>query len=68
MLANILANPLRRIAPQIAAHLAPQALVILSGILPEQLRSVVASYRGQGLVLVKSIELEGWSSVLLRRA
>lgn len=68
VLANILANPLRRLAPQVAAHLAPQALVILSGILPDQLRSVVASYRGQGLALVKDIELEGWSSVLLRRS
>jgi len=67
VLANILANPLRRLAPQIAAHLAPRATVILSGILPEQLRSVVASYRGQGLELVKTIELEGWSSVLLDR-
>lgn len=67
VLANILANPLRRLAPQVAAHLAPRGLVILSGILPDQLRAVVASYRGQGLALVKSIELEGWSSVLLRR-
>lgn len=67
VLANILANPLRRLAAPMATHLAPQAHVILSGILPEQLRSVVATYRGQGLELVRRIELEGWSSVLLRR-
>lgn len=67
VLANILANPLRRLAPQVAAHLAPQAMVILSGILPDQLRSVIASYRAQDMALVRHIELEGWSSVLLKR-
>lgn len=67
VLANILANPLRRLAAPMATHLAPRAHVILSGILPEQLRGVVASYRGQGLELVRRIEVEGWSSVLLRR-
>jgi len=68
VLANILANPLRRLAPEIAAHLAPRAFVILSGILPEQLRGVIASYRGQGLAFVRDIELEGWSSVLLQKS
>ena len=36
VLANILANPLRQMATPMARHLAPSALVILSGLLPHQ--------------------------------
>ncbi|HEY0328368.1 MAG TPA: 50S ribosomal protein L11 methyltransferase [Rhodopseudomonas sp.] len=67
VLANILANPLRQLATPMAAHLAPSADVILSGLLPAQTRGVIAAYRARGLVLVKAIIVEGWSSVLLRR-
>ena len=45
VLANILANPLRQMATPMAAHLAPSAFVILSGLLPHQARSVIASDR-----------------------
>jgi ribosomal protein L11 methyltransferase len=68
VLANILANPLRQMATPMAQHLAPSALVILSGLLPQQVRSVVAAYRARGLVLERHIEIEGWSSLLLRNA
>ncbi|MES2166261.1 MAG: 50S ribosomal protein L11 methyltransferase, partial [Pseudomonadota bacterium] len=67
VLANILANPLRQLAPSLAAHLAPQAFVILSGLLPHQTNSVVAAYRGAGLKLLKRIQIEGWSSLLMQR-
>ncbi|WP_425990309.1 50S ribosomal protein L11 methyltransferase [Afipia sp. DC4300-2b1] len=67
VLANILANPLRQLAPSLAAHLAPQAFVILSGLLPHQASSVVAAYRGAGLKLLKRIQIEGWSSLLMQR-
>jgi ribosomal protein L11 methyltransferase len=68
VLANILANPLRQMATPMARHLAPSALVILSGLLPPQAQSVIAAYRGRGLVLERHIEIEGWSSLLLRNA
>jgi ribosomal protein L11 methyltransferase len=68
VLANILANPLRQMATPMAQHLAPSALVILSGLLPYQARSVIAAYRARGLVLERHIEIEGWSSLLLRHA
>jgi ribosomal protein L11 methyltransferase len=67
VLANILANPLRKLAPQLAAHLAPGGFVILSGLLPHQANSVVAAYRGAGLKLIKRIQVEGWSSLLMQR-
>lgn len=67
VMANILANPLRRLAPDMARHLAPQAFVILSGLLPHQANSVVAAYRGAGLKLLKRIQIDGWSSLLMQR-
>jgi ribosomal protein L11 methyltransferase len=68
VLANILANPLRQMATPMARHLACSALVILSGLLPHQARSVIAAYRERGLVLERHIQIEGWSSLLMRNA
>ena len=68
VLANILANPLRQMATPMARHLAPSALLILSGLLPSQAAGVIAAYRARGLVLVKHLRIEGWSSLLLRKA
>jgi ribosomal protein L11 methyltransferase len=68
VLANILANPLRQMATPMARHLAPSALVILSGLLPHQAQSVIAAYRGRGLVLERQLQIEGWSSLLMRYA
>jgi ribosomal protein L11 methyltransferase len=68
VLANILANPLRQMATPMAKHLAPSALIILSGLLPHQARSVIAAYRARGLVLIRHLQIEGWSSLLMRNA
>lgn len=65
VLANILANPLRQLATPMSPHLSPGALVILSGLLPPQASSVIASYRARGLVLKRHIRIEGWSSLLM---
>lgn len=66
VLANILANPLKRLAKPMFAHLAPNAMVILSGLLPAHANGVISAYRSK-LVLKKRIELEGWTSLLLTR-
>jgi ribosomal protein L11 methyltransferase len=65
VLANILANPLKRLATPMRAHLDASATVILSGLLPSQANGVIAAYRANGLILRKRIELEGWTSLLL---
>ena len=67
VLANILANPLRQLATPMARHLAPSALVILSGLLTAQVPGVIAAYRARGLVPERHLRIEGWSSLLLRR-
>ena len=68
VLANILANPLRQMATPMARHLAPSALVILSGLLPHQAQGVIAAYRARGLVLLRELRIEGWSSLLMGKA
>ncbi len=67
ILANILANPLRQMAPAMTAHLARSGLLILSGLLPAQAASVAASYRAAGVILLRKLQLDGWCSLLLRR-
>jgi ribosomal protein L11 methyltransferase len=68
VLANILANPLRQLASPMARHLAPSGLVILSGLLNHQASAVIAAYRARGLVPLRHLRIEGWSSLLLRAA
>jgi ribosomal protein L11 methyltransferase len=67
VLANILANPLRQLATPMARHLAPRAMVILSGLLTHQAGAVIAAYRARGLVPLRHLRIEGWSSLLLRK-
>jgi len=68
VLANILANPLRQLATPMVQHLAPGARVILSGLLNHQAVSVTAAYRARGLVPLRHLKIEGWSSLLLHHA
>jgi ribosomal protein L11 methyltransferase len=67
VLANILANPLRQMATSMSRHLAPSGTVILSGLLPHQAQGVIAAYRARELVLKLHLQIEGWSSLLMRR-
>jgi len=68
VLANILANPLRQMATPMSRHLAPRAMIILSGLLPHQAGAVISAYRARGLVLKRRIQIEGWSSLLMCKA
>jgi ribosomal protein L11 methyltransferase len=65
--ANILAKPLRGLAPSLGALIAPQGEAILSGLLGPDVPGVLSAWRAQGLFLVGRIDLEGWASLLLRR-
>jgi len=66
VLANILARPLERLAPLIAAHRAPGAPVILSGLLRTQEPQVIAAYRRAGLHLHARIHHDEWSTLICR--
>jgi ribosomal protein L11 methyltransferase len=65
VIANILARPLMRMAPQLAAQLTPGGDVILSGILASQRWKVLAAYNGAGLRHVRTIWREGWVTIHL---
>jgi ribosomal protein L11 methyltransferase len=67
ILANILAEPLCRMAQNVACHLAPGGTVILSGLLTTQERQVQARYRAAGLKLVRYYHLAEWSTLMLKR-
>ncbi|OWV90314.1 ribosomal protein L11 methyltransferase [Rhizobium sp. R635] len=67
IIANILARPLIRMAPQLAAHLAPGGSVILSGILAAQRWKVIAAYSGARLRHVRTIWRNGWVTIHLDR-
>lgn len=72
VVANILARPLTRMAPAVAARLAPDGVVVLSGLLDYQEPRVRAAYRAQGLSLVRRLTGRSgdgglWSTLILAR-
>jgi ribosomal protein L11 methyltransferase len=65
--ANILARPLRLLAPSLAGVISVDGEAIVSGLLLADVPGVLASWRAQGFALAERIELEGWASLRLRR-
>ena len=65
--ANILARPLRLLAPSLGALVGPGGEAIVSGLLAPEVAGVLSSWRGQGFFLGERLDLEGWASLLLRR-
>jgi ribosomal protein L11 methyltransferase len=63
--ANILAGPLMKLMPGIRNHLVRGGNAILSGLLDEQARGVLAMANAQGLRLIKRSALEGWVTLVL---
>jgi ribosomal protein L11 methyltransferase len=67
LIANILAEPLTRLAPSIARALGPGSWLILSGLLRWQENIVLSFYRPHGLVL-RAIRRENmWSALVLEK-
>lgn len=70
ILANILANPLKILAPTLLARLAPAGRIVLSGILDRQAEDIIDTYAA----LCGDLELkvwdrdEGWSCVVGARS
>jgi Ribosomal protein L11 methylase len=65
ILANILADPLIALAPDIARALVPGGVTVLSGLLNRQAAPVIATYRAHGFALVNHRRLAGWSTLTL---
>jgi ribosomal protein L11 methyltransferase len=63
--ANILLDPLTRLARPIRRLAAPGAHVVLSGLLPSQANAALAAYRAHGFALRRRIPVGGWMTLLL---
>lgn len=67
ILANILARPLVALATGLAAALAPDGTLILSGITLDQIRWITATYRSRGLILDGQIRRGEWGTLIFRK-
>jgi ribosomal protein L11 methyltransferase len=67
IVANILARPLMRLAPEMARHTALGGSIVLSGILDRQRDAVVSAYAGQQFRHVRTLHREGWVTIHLKR-
>ncbi len=64
--ANILLMPLQRLAAPLREILAPGGRIVLSGLLNSQANAALSAYRP--LALERRIELDGWTTLVLRRS
>lgn len=67
IVANILLEPLKRLAAAIARLAQPGTHVVLSGLLASQGAAALAVYRSCGLALAGRITLDGWTTLVLAR-
>ncbi|MBN35088.1 MAG: 50S ribosomal protein L11 methyltransferase [Rhodospirillaceae bacterium] len=67
ILANILANPLIAMAPDLARVLKPGGITILSGMLSSQADAVQQAHQAAGLTLVERGDLRDWSTLTMMK-
>jgi ribosomal protein L11 methyltransferase len=67
MFANILARPLRLMAPSLTALAGGDAELVLSGLLARDVPGILSAYRPHGFALARRRDIEGWVTLLLRR-
>ncbi len=65
--ANILARPLKRLAPTLSAVVADDGVLILSGLIERDVAGVLSTYRHRGFHLARKGVIEGWATLVLRR-
>ena len=65
--ANILARPLRLLAPTLARVVASEGVLVLSGLIERDVPGVLSAYRLQGFSLVRRGVIEGWVALVLMR-
>ena len=67
VVANILAEPLCRLAPKLSALMARGGAIVLSGVLAQQRSRVAAAYKMQGFTLSEARLFDGWAVLVMRR-
>jgi ribosomal protein L11 methyltransferase len=68
VIANILAGPLKDMAPELIDLASPaQGKILLSGLLTTQFEEVLAAYQSRGCILLSHTQRDEWAIVLLAR-
>jgi ribosomal protein L11 methyltransferase len=65
--ANILAKPLRLLAPSLVKAASHDGRLILSGLLYRDVPGVLSAYAGHGFRLMERVDIDGWAALLLKR-
>ncbi len=65
--ANILYGPLKKLAPLFSLIIRPNAFLILSGLLNEQIPYIINWYNNYGFKEKKIFYLNGWGSIIMTR-
>ncbi len=65
--ANILAKPLKMLAPSLALLATREADVVLSGMLLRDVPGVASAWAAQGFAIAHRRHIDGWATLLLRR-
>jgi ribosomal protein L11 methyltransferase len=65
--ANILARPLKGLAPSLTAVVADHGVLILSGLIERDVPGVLSTYRHRGFHLARHGLIEGWATLVLKR-
>lgn len=65
ILANILADPLIGLAPEISAALAPGGKIVLAGLLDRQEDAVINAYKAVGRTLLDRVDNDTWPVLVL---
>lgn len=68
IVANILFNPLKQLAPELLKRLCSNGLLVMSGILTEQVTPLIEHYQTLGTKLVSFTEQGDWAQVVLAKA
>ena len=64
---NILALPLARMSGDLAWHLAPGGVAVLSGFVTKDANRVLVPHRAQGLRLVRRVTADGWMTLVMEK-
>lgn len=67
LLANILAGPLKELAPEFKRLLKPNGTLVLSGLLSQQAPELIEFYQAQGFVFIAQETLDDWAQLSFSR-
>ncbi|RUM91648.1 MAG: 50S ribosomal protein L11 methyltransferase [Thiomicrospira sp.] len=67
LIANILAGPLKELAPEFIRLMKPNATLVLSGLLSNQAADLISFYQQQGFQLIAQNDLDEWSQLSFKK-